>query len=66
VSDVAFRLSEAKRSAITGREMASNVDLLTHAHKVVKSKKRQKFGQIKAVVFDEDARRYACNSINTL
>jgi len=43
--------------------MASNVELLTHAHKVVKAKKRQKSGQIKTVVFDEDARRCAHGSI---
>ena len=43
--------------------MASNVALLTHAHKVIKAKKRQKLGQVKAVVFDEDARRCAHSSV---
>jgi Nucleolar protein 12 (25kDa) len=42
-----------------GRGMASNIQLLTHAHKIVKAKKRQKREQVKAVVFDEDARRCA-------
>jgi hypothetical protein len=42
---------------ISGREMTSNVELLTHAHQVVKAKKRRKLGQVKTVVFDEDARR---------
>ncbi|KAH9952968.1 nucleolar protein 12-domain-containing protein [Russula dissimulans] len=37
--------------------MASNVALLTQSHKVIKAKKRQKLGQVNAVVFDEDARR---------
>ena len=39
--------------------MASNVELLTHAYKVIKAKKRQQTRQVKAVVFDEDARRCA-------
>ncbi|KAI0302521.1 nucleolar protein 12-domain-containing protein [Russula brevipes] len=37
--------------------MASNVELLTHSHNVIRAKKRQKLGQVKTVVFDEDARR---------
>ncbi|KAI0256162.1 nucleolar protein 12-domain-containing protein [Lactifluus subvellereus] len=37
--------------------MASNDQLLTHSHKVVRAKKRQKQEQVKAVVFDDDARR---------
>ncbi|KAH9994952.1 nucleolar protein 12-domain-containing protein [Russula compacta] len=37
--------------------MASNVQLLTQSHKAVKAKKRQRLGQINAIVFDEDARR---------
>lgn len=42
---------------MSGRGMASNVDLLTQSHKVVKAKKRTKLGKASAVVFDEDARR---------
>ena len=49
---------------VSGREMTSNVELLTHAHQVVKAKKRQKLGQIKTVVFNEDARRCAHSSIS--
>ncbi len=44
--------------------MASNVELLTQSHKVVKAKKQQKLRQAKAVVFDEDARRCAYNSFS--
>jgi hypothetical protein len=42
-----------------GRGMASNIQLLTHSHKVVKEKKRHKREQVKPLVFDEDARRCA-------
>lgn len=42
---------------VSGRGMASNVELLTHSYKVVKAKKRTKLGKASAVVFDEDARR---------
>jgi hypothetical protein len=51
---------------VSGREMTSNVELLTHAHQVVRAKKRQKLGQIKTVVFDEDARRCAHSSISII
>jgi hypothetical protein len=37
--------------------MALNIDILTHSHKVIASKNREKKKQIKEVLFDEDARR---------
>ncbi|PAV18677.1 required for cell viability rrp17 [Pyrrhoderma noxium] len=37
--------------------MASNVDILTKSHTVLKAKARAKKGQIESVVFDDDARR---------
>ena len=50
---------DGRTFGLSGRGMASNVELLTQSHKVVKAKKRQKLGQASAVVFDEDARRCA-------
>ena len=38
--------------------MASNVDILTKSHTVLKAKARAKKGQIESVVFDDDARRF--------
>jgi hypothetical protein len=51
---------------MSARGMASNVELLTHSHNVIRAKKRQKLGQVKTVVFDDDARRCARYSIMTL
>jgi hypothetical protein len=37
----------------------SNVEYLTHENKVWSAKKKHKKGQVKEVLFDENARRYA-------
>jgi hypothetical protein len=39
--------------------MDSNIAVLTQSHRAVAAKKREKRNQIKEIVFDEDARRYA-------
>jgi len=39
--------------------MDSNLAILTQSHRAVAAKKREKRNQIKEIVFDEDARRYA-------
>lgn len=43
--------------------MASNVDILTKSHTVLKAKARAKKGQIESVVFDDDARRFVIYAV---
>lgn len=43
----------------TASSMDSNLNILTQSHRAVAAKKREKRNQIKEIVFDDDARRYA-------
>lgn len=41
----------------------SNLAVLTQSHKAIAAKKRAKREQIKEIVFDDDARRWALQSL---
>ena len=47
------------RAVCISLRMTSNINALTQSYKVIRAKKKQKREQIPAIVFDEDARRYA-------
>lgn len=57
VASVSHALTSTVTATLSYYAMASNVEILTRSHTIIKAKARAKKNQIDQIVFDEDARR---------